>query len=199
MPEIGGKDDGPPPSAPVKSPEPVTPAAPNRETPARPVAPPAAPAGTPANSPPTSPSGAPTFTEYQVRDGDTMVTIAEEWFDDRNKWDLIAKANPSVDPTRLRIGQTIRLPAKSSAAAPGGPRPAPRETPKAPPASPALAPGERVHEVKTGDTLFSITRAYYGTVEHWKRIYEANRALIGSDPADLKVGTKLKVPAKPAG
>ncbi len=128
-----------------------------------------------------------------------MVTIAEEWFDDRNKWDLIAKANPGVDPTRLRIGQTLRLPAKSAVAGAGAAPSAPRTPPQTPPASPALGAGERLHEVKTGDTLFSIARSYYGTVEHWKRIYEANRAQIGSDPAALKVGTKLKVPAKPAG
>jgi nucleoid-associated protein YgaU len=109
-----------------------------------------------------------------------MVTIAKSWFGDETKWSLIAKANPWVDPARMQIGQKLQLPAKDA-------RPAPvREQ---------VASEKSVYVVRSGDSLAKIAREFYDNVAMWERIYEANRSVIGDDPADLQVGMKLKLPA----
>jgi nucleoid-associated protein YgaU len=48
--------------------------------------------------------------------------------------------------------------------------------------------------VKPGDTLQSIAEEQYGDAGEWQRIYQANRAVIGSDPDDLEAGTTLQLP-----
>jgi nucleoid-associated protein YgaU len=48
--------------------------------------------------------------------------------------------------------------------------------------------------VKPGDTLRSIAEEQYGDPAEWPRIYQANRAVIGSDPDNLVAGTTLQLP-----
>lgn len=50
--------------------------------------------------------------KYVIQEGDTFWSIAKE-LDGITMNDVI-KANPSVDPTKLKIGQTINLPTKST-------------------------------------------------------------------------------------
>ena len=56
-------------------------------------------------------------------------------------------------------------------------------------------PGE-TYVVQPGDTLSKIARKYYGQkwATSWQRIFEANRDVIGDDPARLKVGMTLEIP-----
>lgn len=125
------------------------------------------------------------YTEYTIKSGDTMTSIAAEWFGDGNKWDLIAKANPLVDPIKLKVGATLRLPPKDMA------RPQPE-------GEPAPAGEGMVYTVQSGDTLSKIANAFYKSSARWNLIYEANRAAIGPDPGVLKVGMKLRIPPLPA-
>jgi nucleoid-associated protein YgaU len=91
------------------------------------------------------------------------------------------------------------------------PAPSPQRPPLASPAaSPATAitaatptaaasadtpPGDS-YEVQSGDTLLSIAEQLYGDTTQWRRIYDANKDVIGSDPDKLKIGMKLKIPPK---
>ncbi len=134
------------------------------------------------DNPRNSPTRPPEYTEYAVKSGDTMSSIAEDWFGDVNKWDLISKANPMVDPQHLKIGQVLRLPPKTAQREPVTPRP---------------ASGDVVYTVRPGDNLSRIAEAYYGDISKWSLIYEANRAVIGDDAAALKVGMKLTIPPAP--
>lgn len=122
---------------------------------------------------------APKYTPYTVADGDTMTSIAEWWFGDHRKWDLIAKAN-LVDPNRLRIGQVLRLPPKDS---------------ERPPLDRGAGTDRVVHTVGPGETLSSIAVDHYGNIAAWERIYRENRAVIGANPDALTVGMKLTIPA----
>ncbi len=91
----------------------------------------------------------------------------------------------------------------------------PAPSPQRPPlASPAASPSTAItaatptaaaatetaagdtYEVQPGDTLLSIADQFYGDVTQWRRIYDANKDVIGSDPDKLKVGMKLKIPPK---
>lgn len=56
------------------------------------------------------------------------------------------------------------------------------------------AMGSKSHTVAKGDTLYGLARSYYGDHRRWKEIYEANRAAIGGNPNQIRVGQKLIIP-----
>jgi len=55
-------------------------------------------------------------------------------------------------------------------------------------------PGVRHHTVARGDTLFSLAQKYYGSRSKWRDIYAANRDVLASENATLKIGVELKIP-----
>lgn len=65
-------------------------------------------------------------------------------------------------------------------------------TSAAPPTDPA--PGAvRMHVVQRGETLWTISKRYYGNGREWRKIYAANRNRI-KNPSDVPVGIKLIIP-----
>ncbi|MDY7108363.1 MAG: LysM peptidoglycan-binding domain-containing protein [Planctomycetota bacterium] len=120
-------------------------------------------------------------TPYVVKDGDTLSSIAQRWFGEAARWELIQQANPAIDPRNLRIGQVLLLPARN-------------ETHDDEQRS---AGGSGTYTVRSGDTLSSIARARLGAERHWRLIYEANRRLIGSNPDAIAVGMELIIPERP--
>lgn len=55
------------------------------------------------------------------------------------------------------------------------------------------AHGGHSYVVRRGDTLASISRKFYKSSSHWKRILDANRKTV-DDPSNLKVGETLTIP-----
>jgi nucleoid-associated protein YgaU len=55
---------------------------------------------------------------------------------------------------------------------------------------------EQEHTVAAGESLSIIAKNYYGSANDWPRIYQANKAIIGDNPDRIRVGQKLKIPAK---
>jgi nucleoid-associated protein YgaU len=107
-----------------------------------------------------------------------------------------AQANPGTEVAdRARSGETPAPGSDVSVAppAPGGivPDTGPLVPPAPPsaPAAPAAAP--RTHQVASGETLQKIAKRYYGTVNRWRRIADANP---GVDPSRLRPGTSLVIP-----
>lgn len=49
---------------------------------------------------------------YVVKKGDTLRAIANRFYDDPSKWTVIAKANGIKDPSRLRVGARLKIPAQ---------------------------------------------------------------------------------------
>ncbi len=47
---------------------------------------------------------------YTIQKGDTLYSIATKRYGDGKQWQKIASANPGLDPTKLRVGQTINVP-----------------------------------------------------------------------------------------
>jgi nucleoid-associated protein YgaU len=55
------------------------------------------------------------------------------------------------------------------------------------------APEER-HVVEEGETLQSLAARFYGSAREWRRLYEANREVLGEDPNLPRPGVELRVP-----
>ena len=125
---------------------------------------------------------------------------------------LIAGAAQAVSITSA-CGQTAATPTPTTApptVAAAAPAPSPARPPLASPASsPAAvvaaptpsaattsADSDQTYEVKSGDTLLTISEEVYGDATKWRKIYDANKDLIGADPDKLKLEMKLKIPPK---
>jgi LysM repeat protein len=114
--------------------------------------------------------------DYVVVKGDSLAKIAKK---NGVTVKALQAANPSVVPTKLKIGQKLTIPAggKTSADA----------------AAPSVAAGGDTgtasYTVKSGDTLTKIAKAHGTTV---KAIEAAN----GLSTTKIKVGQKLKIPSK---
>jgi LysM repeat protein len=96
------------------------------------------------------------------------------------------RAQPLPSEPTLSSGTEIRP----------GTRPAPSATlpaRSAPSTSQPAAAATRRHTVSPGETLYSISKRYYGTGNDWRKIYLANRSVMTSE-TDMKVGTRLVIP-----
>lgn len=54
-------------------------------------------------------------------------------------------------------------------------------------------PVMQYHDVKSGETLSSIAKQYYGDVNQYMKIFEANKPML-SDPNKIYPGQKLRIP-----
>jgi LysM repeat protein len=125
---------------------------------------------------PVVPAGA---AEYAIVKGDNFSTLAKKFHVTAK---AIADANPGVEPTKLKIGQKIHIPAP---AAPTVPTVAGTTAVD----SGSAAGGEQSYTVKSGDNLTKIA-GHLGTT------VKALRAANGLKTDSIKVGQKLKIPAK---
>ncbi len=69
-----------------------------------------------------------------------------------------------------------------------------RLLPKSPYEQGAPSDASEVYIVQRGDTLAKIAGRVYGDKDKWKALYEANRDVIGPDPALIRPGQRLQVP-----
>jgi LysM repeat protein len=130
---------------------------------------------------------------YIVQKGDSYWSIARAWYGDGAKMELIAQANPGVNPDRLQIGQKLVMPpgsggARANSRAATGAAESPDRFPRSTQGNPGT------HTVRDGETLVKIARLYFNDDSKWQAIYAANRGLIGADPDRLKVGMRLTIP-----
>jgi LysM repeat protein len=150
---------------------PVAPAPPEATAPTPPPSMPA-PAPAPVATPPP-----PAESEYVVVKGDTLAKIAKA---NGVTLKALEDANSDVQPTRLKIGQKLVIPAGASTTG---------ATTAAETASGVSASGEEVYTVKSGDTLTRIAHRNGVTV---KALMAENNLTT----THIKVGQKLNIPAK---
>ncbi|MGA9777584.1 MAG: LysM peptidoglycan-binding domain-containing protein [Limisphaerales bacterium] len=115
-------------------------------------------------------------TEYVVVKGDSLWKIARK---NGVTVKAIEAANPGIDPARIKVGQKLSIPGATSAANPA--------TDMA--ASSGAGSGDEIYIVKSGDTLSKIAKRNGVTI---KAIESEN----GLSTTHIKVGEKLKIPAK---
>ena len=66
----------------------------------------------PAVSPPPPTPPVSNDKTYVVQKGDTLFSIAKKLYGDPKRWQDIASLNDITDPSKVRIGQTLKLPPK---------------------------------------------------------------------------------------
>lgn len=151
-----------------EQPEPASPTAPKPESEPEPK---------PTAAPVAKPKPVASTEVYTVQDGDFLITIAEEWFGESGRHDEIIALNPGVDPTKLQIGQMLKMPRKSQ--------------PRTKPIDPTLAANE--YRIAPNDNYTKIARLLLGDEARASEIAALNPDL---DPGNLQVGTIIKLPSK---
>lgn len=126
---------------------------------------------------PAVPSGA--TTDYVIVKGDTFSTIHQKF---HVSIKALQEANPSIEPTKLKIGQSIHIPAPTTTAA----SPIGNSTPTT---GADTSTGGQTYAVKSGDSLTKIAGQFGVSV---KALRSANN--LKTDK--IVVGQKLKIPAK---
>ena len=130
---------------------------------------------------------------YTVVAGDSLYTISERALGSSKHVNKIIAANPGINPSRLKVGQKIKLPDVS------GTTPAATASSVTPlvSARPVATSSVKTYKVQPGDTLRKISaKVYDGDSTKWEKLYNANRTLIGSNPSNLRAGSVLQVPSK---
>lgn len=122
---------------------------------------------------------------YQVKKGDTLGHIAQRELGSVKYTADILRLNPDLNPNNLKLGQEIKLPARSELA--------PVAT--AAPSAPAVA-GETTHVVAAGDTLWGLAERYLGNGTRSGEIVAANPDKLKGRDAMLTIGMKLRIPKR---
>ena len=155
--------------------------------------------------------------KYTVKEGDTLFSIAQNYYDDGYKYPELVEANTLANENALTAGQVLEIPklddtgeqvAQASATPEMAATPAPTASPEAvAQATPApveggtggaensTAWGERItgdtYTVQADDWLSKIAGRAYGDVMAYQRIAAANNI---TNPDAIEVGMTLKIP-----
>ncbi len=143
--------------------------------------------------------------KYTVKEGDTLFTIAEKYYNDGYKFNEISKANNLSNENSIQAGQVLEIPKLESteAVAEATPttnqEPTPTETVAAETAVGGAENqtiwGEKIssdtYTVVEGDWLSTIAGRAYGDVMSYKKLAEANNI---ANPDLILPGQVIKIP-----
>jgi len=120
-------------------------------------------------------------------------------------WKELAEFNKATipNPTKMRAGMTVRLPAVHVLRGEAAPVPSMQQvalpqqamqTPESAGMSSQQSEGGREYVIQKGDTLGAIAARELGSAKKWEAIYQANRDRM-KNPSDLRIGKALRIPA----
>jgi len=135
---------------------------------------------------------------HRVQAGDSFESIARTVLGDVGRRAELERLNPTVKPTRMRVGQELVLPGKASEpaiAVQPNDGTAKKSEPKAgKEAAVKVAPaGERTYVIAKGDTFGRIAQLLLGSS---KRIDELRELNPDVDPTRLRIGQRIRLPRK---
>ena len=119
-----------------------------------------------------------------VKSGDTLGHISLRAYGTTKHWKKIAEAN-NVSPKNIRPNMVLVIPEVAGTSSDGD-------------AGGTLSGGARpasgsAYKVRRGDTIQSIAKAAYGSIDRWPDIWFENMERI-SDPEDLATGIEISIP-----
>ncbi len=131
---------------------------------------------------------------HTVQSDESISTLAERYYGDYRKFHLIAEYNELADPTRVVVGQDIKIPVIE-----GIPIMAdPNEIQSEEGTSAKTLPGEIItvkryiiHTVQPEESLSKLAMIYYGDYSKFHVIAEFNNL---EDGTSVRVGQELKIP-----
>jgi nucleoid-associated protein YgaU len=137
----------------------------------------------------------PEFFDHLVEPGEKMQTIAKRYYGSIDDWTVISKANPKVDPKKLKVGTILRIPKDKhniqGVLVGGETRPGVIAAHTG-----AGSDGTIEYIVQSGDSLSLISQRIYGTTRYAKFIFESNRDVLRSMDS-ISIGQLLKLPPAP--
>ena len=131
---------------------------------------------------------------YTVQPGDTLGAISLKFFKTTRYWKKIAEANGIANEKSLKVGQKIVIPDVGKETA-SNESTKPTKAESAEETAKKKSPGTDAREyvVKKNDSLWDISKKFYGTGTMWKVIFEANKERLNGK-TDVSVGQKLIIP-----
>jgi len=161
------------------------------------------------------PSGA--TKTHVIQAGDTFSSLAAKYLGGAKHIKIIMDANPDLDPRRLRLGATVKIPpapAGSTVSTPspsgtvtGGPSIASRgplpssgpptvrsTTPTVRPSAIPTTPGAQTYTVQPGEGWYTLAQRFLGKGTRWTELYEHNKERVGGSSRSLRVGTVIEIP-----
>jgi LysM repeat protein len=135
---------------------------------------------------------------YQIKSGDTLSQISQRELGTVKRQGEIKALNADVDWMRIRPGQLIKMPARGKKIEGVTPGPNAGTTPGrtlegGPSAGGTIKPGE-YYVTKPGDTVQSVARDAYESVERWPELWARNLSAIPSIETPIKPGTRIFIP-----
>ncbi|HEX5053567.1 MAG TPA: LysM domain-containing protein [Planctomycetota bacterium] len=122
---------------------------------------------------------------YKIKARDTFEGIAREKLGNAALHPLITRLNPGVEPTKLQVGDEIRLPTAAEIA-----QLTARPEPKGAPATKARD-GGGTYRVKKGDTFEGIALSQLGSRSRVAELRELNPTV---EPTKLHIGDEIRLP-----
>ena len=122
----------------------------------------------------------PEFYLYTVREGETLGEIASNEMGGFSKWKQLSEFNSISDPSAIRAGRVLRIPASTTIATP---------------IESVGIENKNVdlvqYIIQDGDTLSSIAESHYGDASLYRVILDANPTL---DSRRMKIGKTIMIP-----
>lgn len=157
--------------------------------------------------------------KHVIVQDDTVAALAAQYYGSTKHIQRILKANPNLDPRRMKIGDEVIIPSIDEVARPADPGNAATPTAAAPAsvasaprgssASPAVTTTKTPTPVKTdakpasvaksytvrpGDTFYSIAQKTMGNSSKWNQLFERNKSVVKNNKRGLKAGMVLTIP-----
>ncbi|MFP6882637.1 MAG: LysM peptidoglycan-binding domain-containing protein, partial [Roseibacillus sp.] len=126
---------------------------------------------------------------YTVKPGDTLSSIARRY---RASADGLMKINGIEDPTRLRVGQLLTLPAEAKAPMPVPAAPASKPVQVHKPKPKAAPKPTEDYKVQHGDTLYGIARRHKMSVGDLKSLNPKTEERIVAGQSIVVIGKPKK-------
>ncbi|WP_020618393.1 LysM peptidoglycan-binding domain-containing protein [Paenibacillus daejeonensis] len=120
---------------------------------------------------------------YLVQPGDTLYSISRMFYNSPDYVDLIVSRNNLGGPDGLRAGANLTIPSPKNG---GGGAQAPSSG-----GTSGSSTESKTHTVREGETLFSLSRQYYGDNSGAKRIAAHNGL---AEDHQLRVGEVVRIP-----